>query len=126
MATAEAIKTISVTAGSVVSLYRFLQLAADGKVDHCGVDARADGVAAEAAAADGDLMAMALMGGKMKVEASAALTVGALVGSDATGKAKAAGTTVNNYSLGVVVTASAADGDIIEVLLHSPDRHGGT
>lgn len=126
MTTAENVQTLQLEAGAAVSIYRFVTVAADGQADHTGADLRADAVSAEAAAAVGDQFAAAQLQGKMKLEAGAAVTRGALVGSDAAGKAVAAGTTVNNYSLGVAMEAAGADGDIIQVLLHSPDRHGGT
>jgi len=44
MARAEAIKTVSVTAGAAVRLYRFVQAQSDGKFDEVGsAQARADG-----------------------------------------------------------------------------------
>ena len=53
MATAENVQTLTYIAGSAVSLYRFVSVAADGKVDHTGADARADGISAQAAVGSG-------------------------------------------------------------------------
>jgi hypothetical protein len=121
MATAENVQTLTVQAGEALPIYRFVHLMADGKYDLVDTDdLRADGVTAEAAAADLDIIAMAELSGVMKVEASAAISVGDLVAADGgTGKAKtAAAAGAGLYSLGVARTAAAADGDIIEVQLH--------
>lgn len=123
MATAENVDTISAQAGEALAIYRFVHLMADGKYDYVDTDdLRADGVTAEAAAADLDIFALAPCGQPaiMKVEASEAIAVGGLVAADGgTGKAKvpsAAGAT--KFTLGVAKTAADADGDIIEVQLH--------
>ncbi len=121
MATAEGIKTLTVQAGEALAIYRFVHLMADGKYDYVDTDdLRADGVTAEAAAADLDIIAMAELQGKMKVEASAAISVGDLVAADGgTGKAKTAASAGSGlYSVGVARTAATADGEIIEVQLH--------
>lgn len=120
MATAEGIKTLTAQAGAAVPIYRFVQLQADGKYDVVGsADVRADGVSAEAASADLDIFAMAELQGKMKVEASAAISVGDLVAATTAGKAKtAASAGAETYVAGVARTAATADGEIIEVQLH--------
>lgn len=125
MASADLLKTISLEAGSTVSPFRFVSFAADGQADHTGGDARADGVSVEGASV-GLMFAASVMGGIAMVEAGGAISRGALVGSATAGKLKAAGTSANNYSLGVALEEAGGDGDIIAVLLHSPDRHGGT
>lgn len=125
MATAELVQTLSATAGSVVSLYRFVALAADGKYDHAGADARADGVAAEAAAADADTFAMALMSGRMKLEAGAAVSVGDEISADSVGRAVTKTASAGNFLLGVAEEAASAAGEVIQVLLHSPSEDGG-
>jgi len=124
---AEIIETISVQAGAAVRLYRFVQLQSDGKFDEVGAaQARADGVAAEAAAADGDTFAMAVMKpSRMKVEAGDAVTVGAVVAADNQGRAIAAVAAVGNFKLGVALEAASAAGEVIEVLLMSPSEDGG-
>lgn len=120
MARAENLKSLSGTAGAVVRIYRFVQLQADGKFDECGTaDDRADGLAVEAAAADGDTFAFAELSGIGLVEAGAAVSVGDLVATDTQGRAitaSAAGS--GQYSLGVALSAAAAAGEVIEVLLH--------
>ena len=123
MATAENLQTITATAGSAVPIYRFVALAADGKVDlQATADARVDGVSCEAATADGDLLAVAPVSqpATAKVEASAAISVGDLVAATVTtGKAKtAAAAGAATYVVGVAKTEATADGDIIEVWLN--------
>lgn len=122
MARAENLQTLTGTAGSAVSIYRFIALAADGKYDHVGTadTGRPDSVSCEAAAADGDTFAHAPVSQPAiaKVEAGAAISVGDLVASDASGKAKtAAAAAAGNHVAGVALTAASADGEIIEVLL---------
>jgi hypothetical protein len=123
MARAENVQTISAQAGEVLAIFRFVHLMADGKFDYVDTDdLRADAVTAEAAAADLAIIAVAPCGQPaiMLVEASAAISVGDLIGADGgTGKAKtAAAAGAGLYSAGVAMTAAANDGDIIEVLLH--------
>lgn len=119
MARAENVQTLSATAGAVVRIYRFVQLQADGKFDEVGTaEARADGVSAEAVAADGDTFAMAQLQGIMLVEAGEAIAVGDLIASDDEGRAKtAAAAGAGNHSQGVALTAASAAGEIVEVLM---------
>jgi hypothetical protein len=118
MATANSLKTISATAGAAVEIYRFVQLQSDGKFDKVGTaQARMDGVSCEAAAADGDLFAMALMQGVVKVTAGAAVAVGAEIASDNAGRAITSVPGGGEYACGVALTAATAAGQIIEVLI---------
>lgn len=128
MATAENVQTLSATAGEAIPIYRFISLQSDGKYD-LGVgtdDFLADGVSAEAAAADGDLFAMAPCGQPaiMKVEAAEAIAVGALVGAQgSTGKGLTANAVgASKYSHGRALDEATNDGDIIRVLLHVAGR----
>lgn len=127
MATADSIKTITVTAGAAVPIYRFVQLQSDGKFDPVGTaQARADGISAQAAAADLDVFAMAIPdGSKMKVEAGAAVSVGAEIASDNVGRAIAKVAAVGNFRHGVAMTAAGAAGEIIEILFQAPSEDGG-
>lgn len=122
MATAENLDTLSAIAGAAVRIYRFVQLQTDGKYDEVGsAEARADGLAVEAAAADGDLFAMAPCGQPAvgKVEAGEAIAVGDLISSDDEGRAKtAASASSGQYSLGVAKSACSNAGEIVEVQLH--------
>jgi hypothetical protein len=128
MASAENVQTLSATAGEAIAIYRFISLQSDGKYD-VGVgtdDFLADGVSAEAAAADGDLFAMAPCGQPaiMKLEAAEAIAVGALVGAEgSTGKALTANAVgASKYSHGRALDEAVNDGDIIRVLLHVAGR----
>jgi hypothetical protein len=116
MATSQAICTISATAGSAVTVYRFVAIAADGKYDHVGVaQARADGICAETVAADGDVFPMVIPNSCIaKVTAAATLTAGDFVASDNVGRAIAAVSTIGNFTLGVV-RAGGVSGDVIEI-----------
>ena len=75
MASSDAQKNITVTAGSAVTEGRFVVLASDGKYDHVsGAQGRASGAAAETVAAEDDVFAMAKADGAIvKVEAGAAV-----------------------------------------------------
>lgn len=117
MATYQGVKTLTATAGAVVRIYRFVQLQADGKYDEVGTaQARADGVAAQAAAADGDAFAMAKpTGAFVKVEAGAAVARGAQIASDNQGRAITHVSGAGNYILGEALEAASAAGEIIKV-----------
>lgn len=127
MATAELVETVTAQAGAAVSIYRFVQLQSDGKFDQVGTaQARADGVSAEAAAADEDHFAMAVMKPCiMKVEAGAAVSVGDVVASDTSGRAITAVASAGNYKLGVALEEASAAGEVIRILLMSPAEDGG-
>lgn len=117
MATHQGLNPLSVIAGSAITLYRFVALAADGQYDHvAGAQGRADGVACQAQATAGKAFAMQPLDGRvMKVEAGAAVTRGAQVASDASGRAIAHVTGAGNYILGVAMDAASAAGEIIRV-----------
>lgn len=129
MSTYQKVETVSLAAAGVLPAYRFVTFGSGGTVGLAVASARADGVTAQAATGAGEVISVALMSGIMKVEVgTGGVTAGALVSAgDSTtnaGRAVAAATTLNTYSLGVALQAGDA-GDIISVLLHSPDRHGG-
>lgn len=124
MAVAEGLKSISMTAGSAVRLYRFVAVASDGKLDEVGVaQARADGVAIQAAAADLDTMAMALMQGRAKVTLGATVTPGQLIASDNQGRAIVSVDADGNFLLGVCLIGGAS-GEVGEILLFGPAERG--
>lgn len=119
MARAENIETFSATAGAVVRIYRFVQLQSDGKFDEVGAaQGRADGVSAEAAAADGDIFAVCGLkpGSIMKVTLGATVTPGTVVASDNQGRAIASVDSGGNYAHGVVLVGGDA-GEVGEILL---------
>jgi hypothetical protein len=108
--------TVTVTAGEAIPIYRFMQLQADGKYDVADdAQGAVHGVSAEAAAADGDAIAMALPMGIMKIEAGAVTTLGGAVASDATGRAIDHVTTAGNTIAGYFLDAAGAAGDIVRV-----------
>lgn len=117
MAVYEKIRTISVEAGSAVTIYRFvIQAAADGQFDHSTLNARADGVSCETVANVGDALPIALPdGARVKVEAGAAVARDAIVAADANGKAITHVSGVGNWRLGTALSASSADGEVIEI-----------
>lgn len=118
MATYQAVSTVSRVAGSAISIYRFVAFASgDSKYDHVGsAQARMDGISAEGVAADGDVFPMVLPNGAIvKVEAGAAVSVGATVASDSSGRAITAVDSAGNWTAGIALTAAAAAGEIIEI-----------
>lgn len=118
MATYDGVQSVSVVAGSAVSLYRFLTLATDGKVDHSGsAQGRVDGISAEAATGDGKVLPMILPTGAIaKVEVgTGGVTLGAIVATDASGKAIARGASNGDLGWGVAMDAGDA-GDIIRIM----------
>lgn len=120
MATFQRLNPLSVIAGAAVRLYRFVQLQSDGKYDEVSVaQSRADGVAQQAAAADGDVFSMEPCngGGVTKLEAGAAIAAGALVASDNQGRVITHVTTAGNHILGTAREAAGAAGEIIAVHL---------
>lgn len=120
MATHQNLNPLTVIAGSAVSLYRFVALASDGKYDHvAGAQGRADGVSCQAAVADGDAFSMQpLNGAIMKVEAGAAVTRGAQVASDASGRVIDHVSTAGNHILGVALDACSNAGEIVRIQLY--------
>lgn len=117
MATYQGVTTVSRIAGSAITVYRYVALAAgDGKYDHAGAQARVDGVAAETVAADGDVFPMAIPNGAIvKVEAGAAVARGATLASDASGRAITAVSGAGNFTAGIAMEAASAAGEVIEV-----------
>lgn len=118
MATYQGVQTVSRTAGSAISIYRFVAFASgDSKYDHVGsAQARMDGISAEGVAADGDVFPMVIPNGAIcKVEAGDAVSVGATVASDSSGRAITAVSGAGNWTAGIALTAAAAAGEIIEI-----------
>lgn len=123
MARAENVQTVSGIAGELLPIYRFVTLQTDGKFDLTdSTDGRADAVTAEAAAADGSLVAIVPCSQPaiMKVEAGEAIAIGSLIACEAaTGRAMVASIAGSGrYSMGVAMTAASGAGEIVEVLLH--------
>lgn len=114
--TEQKLKTITLEAGQDLSAKQnyFVSLASDGQIDPTGDGANAEGVLQNAPAWAGAAATVAIEG-VSQVIAGAAITRGASIASDSSGKAKTAAT--GNRVLGKALDAAAADGDIIRVLL---------
>jgi hypothetical protein len=110
------------TAGAAIGQYLRVKLTA-GVLALAGITDRELGTMEEASFANGDVRAVRLRNkqGTRKMVANAALAVGVDCFTAANGKVGASASTA--YREGVVLTASAADGDIIEV---ATDPDGGT
>ncbi len=80
---------------------------------------------AQHAAADNEVVRVAYAG-RVKVEAGAAYSDGALLTSDANGKAVAAApaTGTNNRVIGYALEAASADGDLVEIMLYPGEFQG--
>ena len=114
---------VSVTVGEAVPVYRFLQLQTDGFFDVAD-DAQGaiQGVSAEEISsadftAGKTSMPMCLPLGVVKVEAGAAVALGATVASDASGRAITHVSGEGNTIAGYALQAASAAGEIIEVLM---------
>lgn len=101
--------TLSHTLSGTVAANRFVTPAGA----QAGADANTLGVA-RTAGVSGDLIPVDVLGTAL-VEAGAAITAGATVKSNADGKAITWAT--SGAKVGIALSAAAADGDIIEVLL---------
>jgi hypothetical protein len=112
MATQSA-RAISVTAGATIVANTFIDLQADGKFDPCGAADMADGIALEAGV-DTDRIPMVVPDGSVvQVVASAAISVGDLVGCAASGQARTAAT--GDPVMGKALTAAGAAGELIDI-----------
>lgn len=122
MASDESVTKITLEAGAdySASQYCFVVMASDGQVDPCGSGLRADGVLYNKPTAAGRDAEVAISG-IVKVKAGAAITRGAMVKSDASGKAVTAATTT--FAMGRCLDTVLADGDICRVLLVSPGHY---
>ena len=99
--------------------YYMIKLSADDTVVICAAATDVPVGILQNEPASGEV-AEVLIGGKGKCVASAAIAAGALIGTDASGKAdaKVPGTDTTNYIVGQVTKASAADGDVLEGLFN--------
>ncbi len=116
----------SFTAGAAITAFRLVKLSAAETVVPAAAAADASiGVANEVAAASGERQDV-VMAGIAFVEAGAAVALGALVMSDASGRgitaAAAAGSNVR--VIGTAIDAASAAGDVIRVLV-SPGSFQG-
>ena len=109
----------NLTAGAAISPFRIVKFsAAETVIQAAAATDSLIGVANEVGAASGERQDVILEGIAF-IEASAAIALGALVTSDASGRAvtaaPAAGT--NNRIIGIAMEAATATGDIVRVLL---------
>lgn len=116
----------SFIAGAAISQYRAVKLdSTEGQVIASAAIADLTiGASMEAATASGQLIPVQQFG-KVKLTASAAISLGDQVMVTAAGAGKistAAGATAK--SIGVALQAAGADGDIIEVQLSAPNVNG--
>lgn len=114
----ENLKTQTEIAGAAVSLNRLVKKTTAGEVIHgaAGTD-ECLGVSLEAAAAQGDAIPVAHIGagGKCEIEAGAAITAGADLASDASGRVVAA--TTGDAVVGFADEAASGAGEYITVSL---------
>lgn len=127
MAREEAVRSVTVVAGSAVTLYRFVSVAADGEVDHVATAGlMPDGVALEAASAQGKTLPIALPDGAIvKVECGGNISRGDLIESNASGQAITFPATVGHVSCGKALEAGAS-GRVISVLFKTQGANVGT
>ena len=117
MSQSNQLNAVTLIAGSAVSIYRYLAVAADGKVDHAGAAGVVHGMSGDSADADRDALTVVLPMGIMKMEAGAAVTRGAQQASDSTGRTVDHSNGAGNYITGVALDAAAGAGEIIRVLM---------
>jgi len=117
MAFEQTVRTIDGEAGSAVTPYRFVVLAADGQYDHAGsAQGAVDGIAMEDADAAGKVIPIALQDGCIcKVEAGAAIVVGNEISTDASGRAIPVGAANGNLKHGRALEAASAAGEIVSI-----------
>lgn len=110
------LENITMVAGADLSAlqYRFVTMASDGQIDPTGTGLGADGVLQNDPAAAGRAATVAISG-VSKVEAGGAITKGANVSSDSTGRAITA--TSGHRVLGVAQETVTTAGQILPVLL---------
>lgn len=96
---------------------KFARFTTNNGVALCGAGVRADGVIYQKPRATIGTAVGVIILGTAEVVAGAAVATGAMVTSDATGRAITAAT--GNAVNGTAMNAAAAAGDVIEVRLHS-------
>ena len=112
----QTVRQISGVANAALAVRRFVSFNSSGKLALTGAQLRADGVTQEAASAAGKVIGIALPDGALvKVEAGAAVTRGADVSSDSTGRVLAIGSSNGNQKNGKAIEAATAAGDIIVI-----------
>ena len=116
MATSQNTQVVSVIAGETSVIYTFVSLQSDGKYDISAQGERPAGIAAEDGVADGDALAMVIPNGAIaKVKAGDATTIGAAVGSDATGRAIDHVSAAGDFRAGIFLDAAGAANEIVRI-----------
>jgi hypothetical protein len=105
-----ALLSLTVAAAGVIAAYRFVTPGGA----QAGADANTLGAARYAAGAAGEKIAVDVLGTTI-IEAGAAITAGATVKADASGKAIT--WAASGAKVGLALQAATAAGDLIEVLL---------
>ena len=115
MASEERVTTLSLPAAADHSSnqYKFGAVNTSGQVAVCGDGAKADGVIYNNPAAAGRATTLAI-GGRVKVMAGGAVTVGDDLSSDASGRAVPV--VSGDFTLGTALEAASAAGDIISMI----------
>jgi len=101
-------------AGTTVTRYRAVVLAADGQVDHSGLDGDVLGVAEDSQEVVGRAVTVMIFG-ITKVEAGGAITVGGQVCADASGRAIAIAANLQAFGRALETVTTA--GQLVSVLL---------
>jgi len=111
-------------ASAAITQYARVKLDAAGTVSTAGLTDKDIGTAQQAAFAAGDVVSVKLRtaAGTHKMIAAGAVTQGAEVSTQASGKIDDAAT-ATGYKLGIALEAATANNDIIEVLYNA---HGDT
>lgn len=128
MAWYDNLRTITVEAGSAITIYRFVNIAADGQIDTASsAQGNVDGIAGTSETVVGSAVPVVVPdGGIAKVEAGAATTAGGLAATDAMGRAINYVEAANNIAVGKFVSAASAAGDIVEMQFVHKKTGGGT
>ena len=118
------VNTKAFEASAAIAQYARVVLASDGTVSTAGLTDKDIGVATREALAAGDIIAVRLRSGAgtHKAIAAEALAAGAAVHTAAGGRVADTATATGSRN-STAITAAAADGDIIEVLVNT---HGDT
>lgn len=120
MATTEAITTVSLVAAADLSALQFTAVVANsaGKIAAATIGANCVGILISKPVTD--QAGTVVTDGIAKIKAGAAVTAGAKVMADATGRAVTAVGGGTNHVLGVAMESAAAAGEIIRVLVGNP------
>jgi len=110
------VPTKAFPANGAVAKYLRVKLLSTGKFDVAGIADSEIGTLEEASFAAGDMRSVRLRSaeGTRKMVASGAITLGAAVYADASGKISA---TASGFHVGIALEAAAANNDVIEVLM---------